>query len=134
MDYAKLAKTSKRLIDKNGRAVFMYKLSGTVADATKPWRGAGQPTLIAEVSTMAVFAIGNTAIPTESRGMAFDWVDQDLLRVTRHVVMTSAIGLPVLEDYKMLREAGTTKNWNIIWGQCLQPGTERLLYVFGLKE
>ena len=133
MDYEKMAATTKRLIDKNGRLVTMFKLSAAIANPTKPWRGAAEQILTNEIATMAVFAIGNTAIPTESRGLAFDWVDKDLLRMTRHVCMTSAIGLPPLEDYKIMRD-GAAKNWNIIWGQCLQPGSTRMLYVFGLKE
>lgn len=133
MDYNRIAATCKRLIDKNGRSINLFKLSADNADPLKPWRGAGVQTLIEPVSTKAVFAIGNTAIPTESRGLAFDWVDNDLLRITRHVCLVSAIGLPALEDYKIAKD-GNAKNWDIIWGQCLQPGDTRLLYCFGLKE
>lgn len=134
MDYNKLALTSKRLIDKNGRNITLTKLGAGIADPDKPWRGTQVVTETDPVITKGVFAIGNTSIPTESRGLAFDWVDSELLKVTRHVCIVAAEGLPVLDEYKVMHEEGQTKPWNIIWGQCLQPGTKRILYVFGLKE
>lgn len=39
MDYAKLAQTAKRLIEKNGAPMTFSKLGRTPADAAKPWRG-----------------------------------------------------------------------------------------------
>lgn len=132
MDYNKLAATTKRLIDAKGRTVQFYKLDSTPVDPLRPWVGAGTHTPTDVVITKAVFAIGNTSIPTESRGLAFDWVDKDLLRVTRHVVLVPALGLPSLQDYKLVTDLG--KNWGIIWGQLLQPGDVPLMYCFGLKE
>ena len=135
MNYEKIALTAKRLINKNGRSIQLYKLDGSSADPTKPWRGAvGAPKKIAPVSVKAVFAIGNTSIPTESRGLAFDWVDHELLKVSRHVCLVAAEGVPILDDYKPMIEVNSTKEWNVIWGQCLQPGDKRLLYCFGFKE
>lgn len=133
MNYVRLALLAKRLIDANGRDISLFKLDATAANALKPWRGPGVQTTSDQVTTRAVFAIGNTSIPTESRGLAFDWVDKELLKVTRHVCLVAASGLPDLTEYKVIND-GDAKNWNILWGQCLQPGTERLLYVFGIKE
>lgn len=133
MNYAKIVLLAKRLIDANGRDISLHKLSATAADPLKPWRGPGVQTQTDTINAKAVFAIGNTSIPTESRGLAFDWVDMDLLKVTRHVCLVAASGLPDLTDYKIIND-GSAKNWNILWGQCLQPGTDRLLYVFGIKE
>ena len=134
MDYKRLAATTLRLINKNGRNVLFYKLDAVVANNATPWRGAASRSLIDEVACKGAFIIGNTSIPTESRGLAFDWVDNELLRVTRHVVIIPAQGLPVMDNYKMMKEESGAKEWDIMWGQCLQPGDTRLLYVFGLKE
>jgi hypothetical protein len=135
MDFLKAASNAQRLIRANGRPVQLYKLDGTLADPLKPWRGAGAPTDTELVEEYGVFAIGNTAIPTESRGLAFDWVDSELLRVTRHVFLLPALDLPPMEDYKTVIDVknGNTR-WNIIWGQCLQPAEQRILYCFGLKQ
>jgi hypothetical protein len=132
MDYAKLAATAKRLCDKAGRPITLYKLSAVNADAAKPWRGAAVSTSIEPVSTVGVFVVPQTSIPTESRGLAFDWIDQELLKRARHVCMVAADGLPDLDDYKQILDDGV--KWDIIWGQCLRPGSTRLLYVFGLAQ
>lgn len=135
MDYLNAAKNAQRLIRQNGRQLKLYKLDGAAADPAKPWRGAGTPTDTSEVIEFGVFAIGNTSIPTESRGLAFDWVDNELLKVTRHVCLLPALDLPILDDYKTILDVDNANaRWNIIWGQCLQPGSERILYCFGLKQ
>ena len=131
-DYVKLAATTKRLIAQTGRDITFAKLSSAIANPAKPWEGHGDHTITDSVVTKGVFTIGNTSIPTESRGLAFDWVDRELLRVTRHVVLVAALDLPSLLDYKVMLDAGVT--WGIIWGQLLQPGPIPLMYVFGLKE
>lgn len=135
MNYDRVAQTAKRLIAKNGRTIQLYKLDGTSADADKPWRAAaGAPKKTSVVTAKAVFAIGNTSIPTESRGLAFDWVDHELLKVSRRVCLIAAQGVPILDDYKVMIDGNSKKEWSIIWGQCLQPGDKRLLYCFGFKE
>jgi hypothetical protein len=131
-DYVKLAATSQRLIAKTGRIITFAKIANNVGNVLKPWEGSGAHTLTDQVSTHGVFTIGNTSIPTESRGLAFDWVDQELLRVTRHVVIVAAKDIPSLIEHKVMLDGGTT--WSIIWGQLLQPGPIPLIYVFGLKE
>lgn len=135
MDYNRAAANAQRLIRKNGRSVTLSMLSGVAADPAKPWRGAGVPTDTDPITESAVFAIGNTSIPTESRGLAFDWVDSELLKTTRHVCLVPALGLPILDNYKIIIDhENNNGRWSIIWGQCLQPGGVRILYCFGLKE
>ena len=134
MNYAKVAATANRLIAKNGRPITLYKIDGTVSETLKPWRGAKEQKPTSPVATFGAFVIGNTSIPTESRGLAFDWVDQELLKVTRHVCIVPASGLPPLEEYRLLKDGDQQTYQSILWGQCLQPGAERLIYVFGIKE
>lgn len=135
MNYDKIQTLVDRLVAANGRELKFYKLSRTSADVDKPWKGpTGGAQETDEVTTFGCFVIGNTSIPTESRGLAFDWVDQDLLRVTRHVCIVPAKDNPILDDYKVMLDVDDNSRWNILWGQCLKPGSTRLLYVFGLKE
>ncbi len=133
-DYVEMAEIVEELINETGRSITLYKISGTAADATKPWRGTGTPgpTKTDGVVTKGVFVIPATSIPTESRGLAFDWVDQALLRRTKHVCLTPARGLAVLDTHKIITDSSV--DWKIIWGQCLQPGATRLLYIFGVEE
>lgn len=133
MDYVKTAKGVKAKIDKYGREITMYKIDSTPADNTKPWKGAGSPDLIEPFVTKGVFAVPATSIPTESRGLAFDWVSKELLSQARHVILVAAYGAPMLRDYKIYRD-DSGKEQAIIWGQLLQPGPVGLLYVFGTRE
>lgn len=131
VDYVKISATCKRLIDKNGRdASFKKFVQG--ANPAQPWKATVALDIVSQVDCKGVFVIPQTSIPTESRGLAFDWVDHDLLKTTRHVVMIAAEGLPEMEDYHVVEDSGRT--WKIVWGQCLQPADRRMLYVFGLQE
>lgn len=134
MNYDRVAATANRLIAANGRPITLYKIDSVVADPSKPWRGAKEQIPQSPVVTIGAFVIGNTSIPTESRGLAFDWVDQELLKQTRHVCIVPAIGLPPLEEYRLLKDGDQQGYQSLLWGQCLQPGRVRLLYVFGVKE
>lgn len=135
MDYTKSAANAQRLIRQNGRLLTFSKLESVAADVGKPWRGAGVPVDVEPIEEYGVFVIGNTSIPTESRGLAYDWVDSELLKTTRHVCLVPALGLPILDNYKtIIDHTNDDGRWNIIWGQCLQPGGIRILYCFGLKE
>lgn len=132
IDYAEIAAIATELISDAGREVTLYKLSATAADPLKPWRGPGTQTRTDPVTAKAVFVVPNTSIPTESRGLGFDWISDDLLRRARHVCIIAAKDLPILDDYKIAVDFA--KDWTIIWGQCLQPGGTRLIYVFGLAQ
>jgi hypothetical protein len=135
MDFNRAAQNAQRLIRKNGRPLILYKLGGGPADPLKPWRGAATQLDIEPVNEYGSFVIGNTAIPTESRGLAYDWVDDELLRTTRHVFLLPALGLPPMDDYKTVIDVqNDNTRWNIIWGQCLQPAEQRIMYCFGLKQ
>lgn len=129
-DYSEGAALALELCTEFGRDLKFYKLSNTPADPLKPGRGPGAPVRTNEVSSVGAFVIPNTSIPTESRGLAFDWIDQDLLRRVREVCLVPASGLPDLDDYKLILDGG--EYWKIIWGQCFKPGPTRLFYVFGV--
>lgn len=132
MDYAAMAATAKKLIIENGREITITKLSSEPPNPLKPWRGPSVPVKIGHVSTYGVFAVPNTSIPTESRGLAFDWIDDELLKRARHVVIVPALDIPILDDYNIITDAG--EDFTVIWGQCLQPGSTRIFYVFGLAQ
>lgn len=132
INYVEMADTCKRMIDENGREITLSKTSAVPPDAAKPWRGPSAQVKTNQVSAKGVFAIPNTSIPTESRGLGFDWVDAELLKRARRVVIVAAQGLPDLESYNILTDG--SEDFVLIWGQCLQPGSTKLFYVFGLAQ
>jgi len=130
-DYDEIAADCLELIQETGREITLHKLDGEASDPLKPWRGTATRTKVDPVVTIGVFVVPNTSIPTESRGLAFDWIDQELLKRVRHVCVVPALGLPDLEEYNVITD---DREYSIIWGQCLKPGSTRLLYVFGLAQ
>lgn len=133
MDYVKKALGVKIKIDKYGRSIRLYKLDRTVADTSKPWKGSGSHQLTEEYATKGVFVVPATSIPTESRGLAYDWVSKDLLSQARHVILVAAYGAPDLREHNVFIDSDG-KSQAIIWGQLLKPGDVGLLYVFGTRE
>jgi hypothetical protein len=132
IDYVALARMCKASVEEAGREITLHKLSASVANPLKPWRGAGTPTKVASVATVGAFVVPNTSIPTESRGLGLDWVDQDLLKRARRVCIVAAYELPNLDDYNIVTDG--SDDLAILWVQCLQPGPIRLLYVFGFGQ
>lgn len=131
-DYSDDVQFALEMIEEYGRAVVISKLSSEDVDPEKPWRGAGIETPIASMSTKAAFIIPNTSIPTESRGLALDWIDEEQLRRVREVCIIAAAGMPDLKDYSLITDDSTV--YKIIWGQAFRPGPIRIFYVFGLVE
>jgi hypothetical protein len=120
------------MIEEYGRPIVIQQLSTDDADPEKPWRGPGTSTVIASLSTTGTFIIPNTSIPTESRGLALDWIDEEQLRRVREVCIVPAAGMPDLIDYSLIVDDTTV--YRIVWGQAFRPGPTRIFYVFGLAE
>jgi hypothetical protein len=133
MDYNRFVDITDQKIRETGRAVTLYKLDNTPVDSTKPWRGpASTPAKIASYSTFGLFMIPHTSIPTESRGLAMDWIDVDLLKRSKRVCLIPAKGAPDLQPYSLLSDGGS--DFVLIWGQAFKPGPTLIFYVFGLAE
>lgn len=132
MDYTEFAQAALDAITDAGRSVTLYKLDGAVIDNTKPWRGKQAQTKTSAVPTFGLFVIPDTSIPTESRGLGLDWMDQELLKRARRVCLVPAMGNPDLEPYNVLSDG--SRDFVLIWGQCFKPGDTPIFYVFGLAE
>lgn len=136
INYERMARTTKRLIEGNGRRIEVLRTATQVspANSATPWKGAGSQgsatPIVERHFVNALFAVPATSIPTESRGLAYDWVAKDLLLKARHVFLVAALGNP---DLKMMNQYIDTdgSRQEIIWGQLLKPGTVPLLYCFG---
>lgn len=54
-DHTEFLELAREMISEEGRQVTFGKLDATPADANKPWKGPGEPTVTFPVTTMAVF-------------------------------------------------------------------------------
>ena len=125
-NYAKLAETAKRLIEKNGRAVILRKRSEVPTDPDKPWR-ASEPGMsdsnIAQVECIAVF----TNVEFEDE----DETDERRDSQGALVAAKSADGV----DLKAFDEVHDgTEVWEIDRVDLIYPGSTKLLWKMRLKR
>jgi hypothetical protein len=126
MDYARAVALAQRLILKNGRAIDVIRFSPTAADANKPWRGPGTPTVAQTVSTTAVF------LPHASLGdLGKLGIDEEMLKRVEQVALVAG-GATDLSSFNAFVDGGS--RWKIDWVRELKPGSTSVLYAIGVKR
>lgn len=125
-NHSSFVKLAGRLITKHGRSVTLYKLSSTVADASKPWSGAGTPTEIGGTTAQAVF------LPHAGELELGKVVhDMELFHKAEQMVLIAPPASGVnLEDYHLLVD--NTVRWRIEVIRTVRPGSQTILYVAGV--
>lgn len=127
VDFVRLQATTLRLIEKNGRAVTLQRLSATPSDAAKPWNGPATPTVAEAVDVIAAFVphAGNIE-------MAKDLLDENLLKRCEQIAL---VGVTEGQDFKAFTQlVDNGVAYKIPFMRVLQPGMPTLLYVFGLNS
>lgn len=125
-DFAKLAATAKRLIEKNGRPIDLYRRSTTPADPLKPWRGTELTAtggalqgVRAAVVPAAGSGFGRTRTNDTTRDSARD-----------QVALIAASSIPAGVDLEVFTEiVDGGRSWRIgeVWK--LQPADIPLVFV-----
>lgn len=132
VDFVKLAATSKRLIEANGRVVTFIRESETKADPLKPWEGPADevsdpPT---SVDLSAVFVPPNTVrqfgVTALGQGTEFD----DVLAYTEQI----AIVFPETNDLRVFTHVLDDVRYGIIGLQVLKPATTQLLAFVAIRR
>lgn len=126
MDYDAAVALCKRLIEKNGREVLFEKLSGTVADTTKPWKGKGTPTVEKTVKRKALFLIHEGR-----RDLGFLGIEEELLKRVEQIALV-APGSVDITDFNAITD--DSQRYALDWQRILKPGDTTLLFVFGVKR
>ncbi len=124
-DYTESVQLAQELIAENGRYVTLQMLAATAADAAKPWKGAGTPTVAQTKAVPAVF------VPASGSGLGRDIVKEELLDRVEQVALVAPTDVS-LEGFHVILDDGV--RWNIDWAQVLKPGATVVLYVFGVKR
>lgn len=125
IDYAEIVDVVKELIDGTGRQVTLQRLSTTAADASKPWKGAGTPTVAASVTLSATF------VPASGEGFGKELVSEELLRKASQICLVAPDGTD-LSAYNKILDGGTL--YGVAWVHCLKPGDTVLLWAFGVNQ
>ena len=125
MDFARAAALAAKLIEKNGRLVKVQRLDGTAADSSKPWKGAGTPTVAQSVNARAAF------LPHAGTDLGKFFVDEELLKRCEQVALVAG-GSVNFTTFHQFEDGGA--KWRIEWVRELKPATVSVLYVFGVKR
>jgi hypothetical protein len=122
-NFVALAATAKRLIDANGRAISIVRLSQVVSDPAKPWRGPAAPRGAAATTVPgrgAFVVLGGSGL-----GIKFK---QDLPDSEVCLFPASDDAGQLLEDFDEIIDG--PNRWKIVECQVLQPADTRLIYFF----
>jgi len=125
MDYARAVALAQRLIDKNGRGITVQQLSATPADANKPWKGAGAPTVAAQATPKGVF------VPASGNDLSSFGIDNELLKRVEQVVLIAADGTNAFDEFHRISDGVLFK---IEWVRVLKPGDTVIIYAMGVKR
>lgn len=126
-DYTEFVELAVELIEESGRAVTVRTLSGVAADITKPWKGAGAPTTLTEVTNvLAVF------LPAQGTDFGRKLVDAELLKRCEQVMLVAPHPTATYEGAHVVIDGGST--WKINWMQVLKPGPVITLYCIGVSR
>lgn len=126
MNYAALVATVRRLIDGTGRVVTFETLSGTPADAARPWRGPAAPTVASSAQQRATF------VPAAGTDFGKDWMKDDLLQRCQQVCLTYPATGYDINDCTSIADGGL--RWRVDWVQVLKPADTELLFAVGVSR
>lgn len=124
MDYVRSAATAKRLIERDGRTVNIYRKQTTPADVTKPWRGPASPTDILVATVKAV------VYPFETKD-----VDGTIIRRGDSRIMVahdSLVGVTDLEDLDWVADGALY--YKIENVHVIAPGDVRIAYEIKIRR
>lgn len=131
VDYTRLAATAKRLVEKNGRTLSLYKRSRTASAPLQPWRG----TVEQDPAGAGISVIG-VVVPAAGSGFGrARTVDGTLAESFDEVAIVAAASLPdgvELEGFSNLVD--DSRSWKIDGVEKLKPGDTSLLYVLRLSS
>lgn len=124
VDYVKLAATATRLIGENGRTVTFKRVSRTLADATKPWKGTN-PAADVLVPVKAVL------VPYTEEEMPDDQLRKSSMKC---FVAADAFGQTNNhEDMEFLTDPETGQ-WRVLNVKTVFPGETKVLYEVSLRR
>lgn len=134
-NYTKLAATAKRLIEKSGRDIILYKRSSTPADATKPWRGPTDATTAtppADPPTASTTVKAVFVEPSDSElGQLIEALELVKRRGSRFLVAATSTAVD-LRQYEYIKDGDNI--FSIEKVRFLKPGDVAILYDIEVKK
>lgn len=129
VDYAKLAKTAKRLITANGRSIDFIRKNQTPTDPNKPWKGdtLGETSVTLQGVFVPPSALRQLTLPSLGEGTQF----KDLVAFSEQIIIVFPEDQE-LKDFEAVSEDGV--RWGITAVQTLKPARIALLGFVGVRR
>lgn len=123
------AALAQKLIAKNGSTIQVLRMSGVPADANKPWKGAGTPTVAQTLNVQAVMLPHASTIDLGVFG-----VNEEMLKRVDEVYLIPGQGATDLKTFHQL--ALTNVRRSIEWIRELRfaPLDVPVVYAVGVKR
>lgn len=140
VNYAKLAVTAEKLIEKNGRSVTLVKRSTVPETPSEPWKGPvdevytdGTPGALGDKAGVVVFAAFVDVSSDSELAEFFTSLGGEVRRGTKAALVAGLSVTPeAIEEFDVVVDGDDV--WNIESTDTLRPGTVVLLYALGLKR
>lgn len=124
-DWSDTISTVQQLTVQFGRTVTLQRLGNLPADVDKPWDGAGSPVMELTDDVQGVFVV-----PTGKDWARSIATDEQLQRVEQ--ILFVAPGAVNFESRNVVLDDGV--RYGVDWVWSLRPGSNILLYAFGVKR
>ena len=141
VDFVRASATAKRLIEKNGRVVSLFKLNREADDSTKPWRGSTRRPNIAQGG--GGIAVKMAFVPPRGTGLGKN-IERDpatgaLSVLFDEVGLLASDSIPAPFTPKDVEEADTVIDdddsvWRIVVREHLRPADKSVMFSLGLKR
>jgi len=131
LDYIEIANIALTAVQEAGRSVTFRRLSRTVDDPAKPWRGAASPRATVDASVTAT-----AVVVSPGQGVALGLATEDSELVKRsQEIMIVALGATSTDDLTTFDEVlDGTVLWKIQKVDKLKPANTTLLYFVGVSR
>ena len=139
--HIKLAATAKRLIEKNGRAVDLFKTNRTPANPAQPWRGvSGAPTV--PEGGVTIPSVIMAFVPAEANDEGFGKMindgDGSLSVAFDQIGLLATDSLPTGITTLDVEQADAMRDgvdiWKIVKRGHLKPGDTSMIFALGLER
>lgn len=133
VDYNRLARTSERLITKNGRLITFKKPDPNAppADPQKPWNGPDPNAPMLELPLRAVFAPPNTVRQFGLTALGKGYEVEDLFAFVEQILILFP-GENDVTEYPIVTDEG--KDYNLVAYQLLRPANRSLVAFVGIRR
>lgn len=133
-----LATTAQRLIQTYGRTITIVKTTETPADGAKPWRGPAALTTGSGSVRLSLFAVFEERSESElARALAGAMGGgRDIPRRGNARFLAAALDIVGLDPKEgdFIEDGTTAARWAITRVETVQPGADKILYIFEVAQ